>query len=78
MLKTRACTHKCCARALSLDSDCDGIADSSDPAGRELSYNHPVRELTPISVWTGEAITLRLPPKDLKTRGGDYLMILLS
>jgi hypothetical protein len=47
-------------------------------AGRELSYHHPVRELTPISVWTGEAITLRLPLKDLKTRGGDYLMVLLQ
>jgi hypothetical protein len=47
-------------------------------AGRELSYHHPVREPTPISVWTGEAITLRLPLKDLKTRGGDYLMVLLQ
>ena len=46
--------------------------------GRELSYHHPVRELTPIGVWTGEAITLRLPLKDLKTRGGDYLMVLLQ
>jgi hypothetical protein len=47
-------------------------------AGRELSYYHPVRQLTPISMWTGEAITLRLPLKDLKTRGGDYLMVLLQ
>jgi hypothetical protein len=47
-------------------------------AGRELSYHHPVRELTPIGMWTGEAITLRLPLKDLKTRGGDYLMVLLQ
>ena len=47
-------------------------------AGRELSYHHPVRELTPISLWTGEAITLRLPLKQLKTRGGDYLMVLLQ
>ena len=46
--------------------------------GRELSYHHPVRELTPIGVWAGEAITLRLPLKDLKTRGGDYLMVLLQ
>jgi hypothetical protein len=29
-------------------------------------------------MWTGEAITLRLPLKDLKTRGGDYLMVLLQ
>ena len=47
-------------------------------AGRELSYHHPVRELTPIGMWTGEAITLRLPLKDLKTRGGNYLMVLLQ
>ena len=37
-----------------------------------------VRELTPITLWTGEAITLRLPLKDLKTKGGDYLMVLLQ
>jgi hypothetical protein len=47
-------------------------------AVRELSYHHPVRELTPIGMWTGEAITLRLPLKDLKTRGGGYLMVLLQ
>jgi hypothetical protein len=47
-------------------------------AGRELNYHHPVRELTPIGTWTGEAITLRLPLKDLKTRGSDYLMVLLQ
>jgi hypothetical protein len=47
-------------------------------AGRELSYHHPVGEITPIGMWTGEAITLRLPLKDLKTRGGDYLMVLLQ
>ena len=46
--------------------------------GRELSYYHPVRELTPIGEWAGEAITLRLPLKDLTTRGGDYLMVLLQ
>jgi hypothetical protein len=46
--------------------------------GRELSYHHSVRELTPISLWTGEAITLRLPLKDLKTKGGDCLMVLLQ
>jgi hypothetical protein len=46
--------------------------------GRELSYHHPVREITPIGMWTGEAMTLRLPLKDLKTKGGDYLMVLLQ
>ena len=46
--------------------------------GRELSYHHPVRELTPIGMWKGEAMTLRLPLKDLKTMGGDCLVALLQ
>jgi hypothetical protein len=46
--------------------------------GRELSYHHPVRELTPIGMWRGEAMTLRLPLKDLKTMGGDCVVALLQ
>ena len=46
--------------------------------GRDLSYHHPVRELSPIGMWHGEAITLRLPLKDLKTMGGDCLFALLQ
>jgi hypothetical protein len=46
--------------------------------GHELSYHHPVRELTPIGMWHGEAMTLRLPLKDLKTMGGDCLFALLQ
>jgi hypothetical protein len=46
--------------------------------GRELSYHHPVRELTPIGMWHGEAMTLRLPLKDLKTMGGACLFTLLQ
>lgn len=46
--------------------------------GRELSYHHPVREFTPIGIWRGEAMTLRLPLKDLKTMGGDCLFALLQ
>jgi len=46
--------------------------------GRELSYHHPVRELSPIGIWHGEAMTLRLPLKDLKTMGGDCLFVLLQ
>jgi hypothetical protein len=46
--------------------------------GRELSYRHPVRELTPIGMWKGEAMTLKLPLKDLKTMGGDCLVALLQ
>jgi len=46
--------------------------------GKTLSYYHPVKELTPIGMWDGEAMTLRLPLKDLKTMGGDYLVALLQ
>jgi hypothetical protein len=46
--------------------------------GRDLEYHHPVRELTPIGMWHGEAMTLRLPLKDLKTMGGDCLFALLQ
>jgi hypothetical protein len=37
-----------------------------------------VRELSPIGMWHGEPITLRLPLKDLKTMGGDCLFALLQ
>jgi hypothetical protein len=46
--------------------------------GRTLSYHHPVRELTPVGMWNGEAMTIRLPLKELKTRGGDCLVALLQ
>ena len=46
--------------------------------GKEIAYHHPVRELTPIGMWEGEALTLRLPLKDLKTMGGDCLFVLLQ
>jgi hypothetical protein len=46
--------------------------------GRALSYHHPVRELSPIGMWHGAPITLRLPLKDLKTMGGDCLFALLQ
>jgi hypothetical protein len=46
--------------------------------GRALSYHHPVRELSPIGMWNGEPITLRLPLKDLKAMGGDCLFALLQ
>ena len=46
--------------------------------GRALSYHHPVRELSPIGMWHGDPITLRLPLKDLKTMGGDCLFALLQ
>ncbi len=46
--------------------------------GKTLSYYHPVKELTPIGMWEGAAMTLRLPLKDLKTMGGDCLVALLQ
>jgi hypothetical protein len=46
--------------------------------GRNLSYHHPVRELTPVGMWQGEAMTLKLPLKDLKAMGGDCLIALLQ
>jgi hypothetical protein len=46
--------------------------------GKVLSYFHPVRELTPIGMWKGEAMTLKLPLKDLKAMGGDCLVALLQ
>jgi len=46
--------------------------------GREISYHHPVRELSPVGMWKGEAMTLRLPLKEYKTMGGDCVMALLQ
>jgi len=46
--------------------------------GRNLSYHHPVRDLTPVGMWQGEAMTLRLPLKELKAMGGDCLVALLQ
>ena len=37
-----------------------------------------MRELSPVGMWKGEAMTLRLPLKDLKTMGGDCLIALLQ
>jgi hypothetical protein len=46
--------------------------------GRNLSYHHPVRELSPVGMWKGEAMTLRLPLKEFKAMGGDCLVALLQ
>jgi hypothetical protein len=46
--------------------------------GRTLSYHHPVRELSPVGMWKGDAMTLRLPLRDLKTMGGDCVMALVQ
>lgn len=46
--------------------------------GRTLSYFHPVRELMPVGMWKGVAMTLKLPLKELETRGGDCLIALVQ
>ncbi|HUU66330.1 MAG TPA: DUF1223 domain-containing protein [Methyloceanibacter sp.] len=46
--------------------------------GKEITYTHPVREFTPIGMWAGEKMTLRLPLKDLQTIGGDCLVAMVQ
>jgi hypothetical protein len=46
--------------------------------GKKITYSHPVRELTPIGMWKGEAMTLRLPLKELHTIGGECLVAMLQ
>jgi hypothetical protein len=46
--------------------------------GKTITYSHPVRELTPIGMWKGEKMTLRLPLNDLQTIGGDCLVAMLQ
>jgi hypothetical protein len=46
--------------------------------GKTITYSHPVRELAPVGMWKGEAMTLRLPLKDLRTSPGDCLVALLQ
>jgi hypothetical protein len=46
--------------------------------GKEITYSHPVRELTPIGMWKGEQMTLRLPLNELQTIGGDCLVAMLQ
>jgi hypothetical protein len=46
--------------------------------GKTITYTHPVRELTPIGMWKGEKMTLRLPLKDLHAIGGDCLVAMLQ
>ena len=46
--------------------------------GKTITYSHPVREISPVGMWKGDAMSLRLPLKDLKTMGGDCLVTLLQ
>jgi hypothetical protein len=47
-------------------------------SGRTITYRHPVREISPVGMWKGEAMSLHLPLKDLKMMGGDCLFALLQ
>jgi hypothetical protein len=44
--------------------------------GKEITYSHTVRKLTPIGMWKGEKMTLRLPRKDLLAIGGCLVAML--
>jgi hypothetical protein len=46
--------------------------------GKEITYSHPVRELTPIGMWKGNQMSLRLPLKDLHAIGGDCMVAMLQ
>jgi hypothetical protein len=46
--------------------------------GKEITYSHPVRELTPIGMWNGNQMSLRLPLKDLHAIGGDCMVAMLQ
>jgi hypothetical protein len=63
--------------AIAKDKETVSIARGEN-RGREITYSHPVKEFTPIGMWKGEAMTLRLPLGDLKTMGGDLLVALLQ
>ena len=63
--------------AVAKDQETVSIARGEN-RGKTLSYYHPVREVSPVGMWKGEAMTLRLPLKDLKMKGGDYLVALVQ
>jgi len=64
---------------LAVAKDKETVAISrGENRGKKITYTHPVRELTPIGMWAGEAMTLRLPLKDLQTIGGDCLVAMVQ
>ncbi len=64
---------------LAVAKDKEKVAISrGENRGKEIAYHHAVRELTPIGMWEGETLALRLPLTDLKTMGGDCLFVLLQ
>lgn len=46
--------------------------------GRTMTYAHAVRELTPVGMWDGKAMSLTLPKSDLLTRGFEGCVALLQ
>lgn len=46
--------------------------------GKTITYSHPVREFTPIGMWKGDKMTLRLPLKDLRGIGGDCFVAMVQ
>jgi hypothetical protein len=64
---------------LAVAKDKETVAISrGENSGKTITYSHPVRELTPIGMWKGEKMTLRLPLNDLQTIGGDCLVAMLQ
>jgi hypothetical protein len=64
---------------LAVAKDKETVAISrGENRGKKITYSHPVRELTPIGMWKGETMTLRLPLNDLQTIGGDCLVAMLQ
>lgn len=46
--------------------------------GKTITYAHAVRELTPIGMWKGQAMTMTLPKSELLTRGYEGCVALLQ
>lgn len=64
---------------LAVAKDKETVAISrGENRGKEITYSHPVRELTPIGMWKGTPMTLRLPLKELKAASGDCLVAMLQ
>jgi len=64
---------------LAVAKDQETVAiDRGENRGKEITYSHPVRDFTPIGMWKGEKMSLRLPLKDLQTIGGDCLVAMLQ
>ena len=64
--RNRTCAHGTVWLAIAKEAETVPIG-AAKITGATLTYHHPVRELTPIGMWKGEPMTLRLPLKDLKT-----------